>query len=267
MEHARKDVWASGDSYEPYVGRWSRLVAAEFLDWLALPPQQAWLDVGCGTGALTQAIVDGWDPARVVGIDPSEGFIAHATAHVTDSRATFRVGDAQALPVVDDAFGAAVSGLVLNFVADHAKAVREMARATRTGGVVAAYVWDYAGEMQMMRRFWDAAVALNPAAHPLDEGVRFPLCRPEALQALFETAGLADVRVRAIDVPTTFTSFDDFWTPFLSGQAPAPGYCVSLSPDDRERLRESLDGSLKREGDGSIRLVARAWAVRGKVAR
>jgi SAM-dependent methyltransferase len=265
MQHEGKDVWASGHSYEPYVGRWSRLVAAEFLDWLALPPLQAWLDVGCGTGALSQAILQRCDPSRVLGLDPSEGFIAYATAHALDRRATFQVGDAQALPAGSDEFGAAVAGLVINFVPDQAKAVREMVRAVGQGGVVAAYVWDYAGEMQMMRRFWDAAVALKPVARPLDEGVRFPICHPDLLQALFENAVLADVRVRSIDVPTVFHDFDDFWSPFLSGQAPAPGYCMSLSPNEREQLRQALDGSLKREADGSIRLTARAWAVKGTV--
>lgn len=259
----RNDVWASGDAYEPYVGRWSRPVAREFLAWLALPREREWLDVGCGTGVLTQVILNSAAPRRVVGVDTSEGFVAYARHHVSDARASFQIGDAQALPVADSAFDGVVSGLVVNFVPDQAKAVAEMRRAVRAGGTVAIYLWDYAGEMQMMRRFWDAAVALNPAARDRDEGVRFPGCRPDPLEKLFTAAGLREVSVKAIDVPTVFKDFDDFWTPFLSGQAPAPGYCMSLSEENRSALRDKIKKSLSLQADGSIHMVARAWAVRG----
>jgi len=258
----QRDVWASGDRYEPYVGRWSRLVARDFVDWIAAPKGLRWLDVGCGTGALAQTVLDRAAPAEVLGVDPSDGFLANARRYVTDPRARFEIGDAQALPAGDGAFDAAVSGLVLNFVSDQAKAAREMRRAVKPGGIVAAYLWDYAGEMQMMRRFWDAAVALDPDARAKDEGVRFPLCRPEPLKALFAGAGLRDATVKAIDVPTVFKDFDDFWTPFLSGQAPAPGYCMSLSEERRAALRERLRATLPVRADGSIPLIARAFAIR-----
>lgn len=262
-DRGRGDVWASGDAYEPYVGRWSRLVAERFLDWLSVPADGAWLDVGCGTGALTDWILARAAPRRVVGIDPSEGFVNHAASRVRDARASFRVGDAQQLPVVDAEFDGVVAGLVINFVPDQARAVASMCRAARPGAIVAAYVWDYAGEMQMMRRFWDAAVALRPAARELDEGRRFPLCHPEPLRRLFEASGLLDVAVEAIDAPTVFRDFDDYWSPFLGGQAPAPGYCMSLSEDDRAALRERLRASLPVGADGRIHLIARAWAVKG----
>ena len=255
------DTWAAGDRYEPYVGRWSRLVAREFLAWLDIPAGKSWLDVGCGTGALTQTILANAQPAGVAGLDPSEGFLAFARTRAP--QAEFRVGDAQALPFEDDSFDAAVSGLVLNFVPDAAKAVSEMRRVVRPGGTVAAYVWDYAGQMQLMRRFWGAAVALDPAARALDEGPRFPLCQPEALRALWESAGFGNGEVRTIDVPTVFKTFDDYWSPFLGGQGPAPTYCMSLPADHRERLRRHLHDTLPIEADGSIRLVARAFAVRG----
>ncbi len=262
---AQRDVWASGDRYEPYVGRWSRPVARDFVDWLGVAKGKRWLDVGCGTGALAQTLLERAAPEQVLGIDPSEGFLANARRYITDPRARFETADAQALPVADAAFDAAVSGLVLNFVPDQAKAAREMRRAVKPGGTVAAYVWDYAGEMQMMRRFWDAAVALDPAAREKDEGVRFPLCRPEPFAALLRDAGLRNVEVRAIDVPTVYRDFDDFWTPFLSGQAPAPGYCMSLSEERRSALREHLRATLPFRPDGSIALIARAWAARGRV--
>jgi SAM-dependent methyltransferase len=259
----RADIWASGEAYEPYVGRWSRLVAKEFLAWLAVPAGREWLDVGCGTGALSELILRSAAPRRTVGIDPAEGFIAFARQHVAAPGASFRIGDAQSLPVDDDAFDCVVSGLVINFVPDQAKAVAELRRVARPGAIVAAYVWDYAGEMQMMRHFWDAAVALNPAARELDEGVRFPVCRPDPFASLFKSAGLQDVSVKAIDVPTVFRDFDDYWLPFLSGQAPAPGYCMSLSEQDRLKLRDKIKSALPIRADGSIHLVARAWAVRG----
>jgi SAM-dependent methyltransferase len=183
---------------------------------------------------------------------------------VGDARARFAVGDARALPVPPAAFDATVSGLVLNFVPAPAAAVAEMARVTRPDGAVAAYVWDYAGEMQLMRHFWAAAAALDPAARELDEGRRFPLCRPAPLAALFGAAGLTAVAVRAIDVPTHFRDFDDYWTPFLGGQGPAPGYCLSLGEEQRARLRERLRAGLPVDPDGAIRLIARAWAVRGR---
>jgi SAM-dependent methyltransferase len=266
MTTERKDVWASGDAYEPYVGRWSRLAAGEFVAWLGMPPGARWLDVGCGTGALSQVVLERGAPEWVSGIDASDGFVAYARRRVGDQRCDFRVGNAQALPVVDGEFGVAVAGLVLNFVPDKAKAVAEMKRATRAGGTVAAYVWDYAGEMQMMRHFWNAAVALDPTAVELDEGRRFPICHSEPFADLFRSAGLREVETRAIDVPTVFRDFEDYWSPFLGGQAPAPGYCMSLSEERRGALRALIRSSLPILADGSIHLIARAWAVRGIVS-
>ena len=260
------DTWASGDAYEPYVGRWSRRVAHEFLPWLSVEPDRHWLDVGCGTGALTETVLAVAAPARVMGVEPSEGYLRHARHQINDRRATFEVGNALSLPVTDESFDAVVSGLVLNFVPDPAQAVREMARAAAGGGVIGAYVWDYAGDMQLMRYFWDAAVALDPGARDLDEGVRFPVCGAEPLRRLFLGAGLAGVEVRAIDVPTPFGDFDDYWTPFLGGQGPAPGYAMALTEEHRAGLRDRIRSVLPTADDGSISLMARAWAARGRRA-
>ncbi|MBB5692053.1 class I SAM-dependent methyltransferase [Muricoccus pecuniae] len=257
-------LWAAGEAYEPYVGRWSRLVAARFLGRLGLGAGARWLDVGCGTGALTERILAHHAPEAVIGIDPSEGFLAYARRRVTDPRAGFLHGDAQALPVGDAAFDAVVSGLVLNFVPDAGKVASEMRRAAWPGGIVAAYVWDYAEGMGMMRRFWDAAAALDPVgAGGKDEALRFALCRPEPLQALFAGAGMREVAVTAIEVPTVFRDFDDYWSPFLAGGAPAPAYCLSLDEERRAALRDALRAALPVGADGSIALSARAWAVRG----
>lgn len=258
------DTWASGEAYEPYVGRWSRLVARELLAWLAIPSGQRWLDDGCGTGALSQTILAQAAPREVVGVDLSAGYVAYAREQVVDPRVRFEVGDARALPFAAGAFDAVVSGLMLNFVPEPALAAAEMARVARGGATVAVYVWDYAGSMELMRHFWNAAVALDPAALELDEGRRFPLCHPDPLAALLRGAGLADVEVRAIDVPTVFRDFADYWAPFLGAQGPAPGYAMSLEEPRRAALRERIRSTLPVEPDGSIRLIARAWAVRGR---
>lgn len=257
------EVWAAGDAYEPYVGRWSRPVAREFLAWLEVGEGAGWLDVGCGTGALTQTVLAVAGPAAVLGLDASPGFVAYASAHAGDPRARFAVADARRLPAADGRMDAVVSGLVLNFVPEPERAAGEMARVARPGGRVAAYVWDYAGGMELIRRFWDAAAELDPAAAELDEGRRFGLCHPKPLARLLTDAGLVDVETRPIEVSTRFRDFDDYWTPFLGGQGPAPGYATSLDSQRREALREALRGRLPVAADGSIPLRARAWAVKG----
>jgi SAM-dependent methyltransferase len=257
------EVWASGDSYEPYVGRWSRLVAKKFIGGLAVPENRRWLDVGCGTGALSQTILEMANPKTVNGIDRSEAYVESVRSRVNDPRAEFEVGNAQTLSFESEIFDAAVSGLVLNFVPQPDKMIPEMARVVRKSGMVALYVWDYAGKMQMMRHFWNAVAALDPAARDLDEGRRFPICNPDSLKTLFQNAGLFQVEVHSIDIFTDFKDFNDYWAPFLGGQGPAPGYAMSLSEEQRARLRQRIYNSLPFALDGSIPLTARAWAVRG----
>ncbi|MET8084693.1 methyltransferase domain-containing protein [Micromonospora sp. NPDC005237] len=256
-------VWADADAYEAYVGRWSRLVAGDFVRGLAVAPGRHWLDVGCGTGALTSTVLGEADPARITGIDPSAGFIAQARARVQDACASFHVGDARALPVADRAVDVVVSGLTLNFVPEPARAVAEFARVVRPAGVVSAYVWDYTEGMAMMRHFWAAVAHLDPAAAGRDEASRFSVCRPDPLRELWVDAGLRDVSVRPVDVPTVFADFDDYWRPFLGGQGSAPSYVTSLDEPQRAALRDLLAAQLPIEPDGSIRLTARAWAVAG----
>jgi SAM-dependent methyltransferase len=258
-----RDHWQDGSAYQGYIGRWSRRVAERFVPWVDVVRGGTWVDVGCGTGVLTRTIVELASPASVVGVDPSTGFLRTARASVRDSRVEFVEGSGGALPLLDESSDAVVSGLVLNFIPDVGAALADMRRVAKREGTVAAYVWDYGGEMQLLRRFWDAAVALDPSAAELDEAVRTPLCRPEALEQAFGAAGFDEVEVAGIEVPTVFRDFDDYWNPFLGGAGPAPGYVVSLGDDARERLRDRLFDTLPREPDGTIELIARAWAVRG----
>jgi trans-aconitate methyltransferase len=255
--------WADGDAYEAYVGRWSRRIAVEFVGWLEVPYGLRWLDVGCGTGALTSTILEVARPADVTGVDPSEAFLAIARASVPG--ATFQQGDARALSVPAASVDVVVSGLALNFVPEPEAAVAEFARVAHPGATVAAYVWDYADGMAMMRYFWDAAAELDRDAAAIEEGLRFPLCRPEPLRLLWTDAGLVEVGVTGIEVPTVFADFDDYWVPFLGGQGPAPGYVATLSEEGRASLRDFLRSRLPVAADGSIAMTARAWAVKGTV--
>ncbi|WP_306663846.1 class I SAM-dependent methyltransferase [Streptomyces venezuelae] len=258
-------MWVTGEAYEPYVGRWSSQVAHRFVRWMGAAPRESWRDVGCGTGAVTRAVLDLADPATVVGLDPSAGFVAYARRTIADHRARFVLADAESLPFADSSASVAVSGLVLNFVPDPDRAAAEMARVVRPGGLVGAYVWDLGdGGMEIIRAFWDAASALDPEARALDEAVRFPLCARAPLGELFVRAGLEDVEVDGITVPARFADFDDYWQPFLGAQGPAPAYVATLPEERRGALRERLRSALPRAEDGSIPLRARAWAVRGR---
>jgi SAM-dependent methyltransferase len=264
---SRHDAWQAGDRYEAYMGRWSRQLAPRFLDWLGAADGLDWLDVGCGTGALSAAILGRCDPRSLISIDQSEGFVATARAMMPDRRAEFRVGDAQALAFEAGSRDVIASALVLNFVPDRDKALVEMKRVARAGGKIGFYVWDYpGGGVEFMHAFWNAAAALDPAARELAEDKRFPFCTPDGLTGLVSGAGLTRVECTPIEVPTLFRDFEDYWRPFTLGAGPAPGYCVSLPADAQQRLKEKLHDSLPRREDGSIPLKARAWAVKAAVA-
>ena len=263
---ASGSAWRSGGAYERYMGRWSRLLAPPFLQWLDAPRAQRWLDLGCGTGALGAAIVEHAAPRALTGVDPSAGFLETARLALPVS-ATLQQGSADPIPLDDGAVDVAVSGLVLNFVPDAVAALREMARVTAGGGTVAVYVWDYAQKMEMIRRYWDAAAQFDPRAGAQHQGERFPLCHPDALAAAFTHAGLDDVQGTALEITMRFADFDDYWQPFLGGQGPAPAHAMQLDEATRARVRERLRDTLPQQRDGSIELPARAWAARARVAR
>ncbi len=257
------DRWDGGGAYEAFMGRWSRLIADRFVQAMSVSGGLRWLDVGCGTGALLHAVTQVCSPQEAVGVDPSAEFVQVARARLGE-QADIRVAGGEELPFGDDTFDLVVSGLVLNFVPDPLAAVVEWKRVLRRGGSIAAYVWDYADGMEFLRCFWDAAVGLDAAAASLDEGVRFPICRPERLADLFGRAGLSAVRTGELTVDTRFTGFNDYWTPFLAGQGPAPGYVAALGDSQRARLEARLRSTVPVSHDGSIRFYARAWTVSGK---
>jgi SAM-dependent methyltransferase len=264
MPRPTEAMWTDAEAYDAYIGRWSRVAARLFVEWLGVAPQAEWLDIGCGTGALTQAILDGADPKRVLGVDRSRAFAAHAAATITDARAGFEHADASSLPIRAGAFDAVVSGLMLNAMPDQPAALAEFVRVARPGGIVATYLWDFDGEMQVLRCFWEAARALDPQADSTsDDDEAFAICKPDRLRAAFENAGLVDVEVRALDAPARFRDFDDYWTPLLRGHAPSQEHVAALSEERRTRLRDRLHASLPIAPDGSISLVARAWAAKG----
>jgi trans-aconitate methyltransferase len=257
------DNWSSGDAYESYVGRWSRRIGHDFLAWLLPSPSARWLDLGCGTGALTAQVLRDCSPSSIIAVDPSEEFLEVARRENEDERVSFQRGEGGRIPLPDASVDVTVSGFALNFMPDQPAAMAEQVRVTAPNGLVAAYVWDYGGHAQFIRFFWDAAVALDPAARSLHEGERFPACHPEPLRTLFESARLTAVQVEPVDIPTRFDTFEDYWQPFLSGVGPAPAYCMSLDETAREALRSRLQKMLPADPDGRILLAARAWAVRG----
>jgi SAM-dependent methyltransferase len=245
------------------MGRWSRSVAREFVEWLKPSASQHWLDFGCGTGALTTTICSECDPAAVVGCDVADAFIAHAAGKVADARASFVVAGVDAFPSRIGGFDWIVSGLVLNFLPDPEQAVATMGQHLRPGGTLALYVWDYAGGVEFLRYFWEEAIASDPAAVALDEATRFRAYDAAALASLFRGAELERVDTTLLEVATDFSDFDDYWRPFLGGTGPAPSYVASLDPARRISLKQRLERRIPAGDDDRIQLRARAWAVRG----
>ncbi|MGB5872259.1 MAG: methyltransferase domain-containing protein [Bacteroidota bacterium] len=259
-----KDSWKSGDPYEYFMGRWSSLVVQGFLDWLSPGHGLKWLDVGCGPGALSEAAMLGFGPENLIAIDQSEGFVLTAQRRL-GSKAICKLGNAIDLPIEDCSVDLTVSGLVLNFIPDVGSTLAEMKRVTADGGMVVIYVWDYAGKMDFLQKFWEAAAELRSEASALSEANRFSDCGSEALVESFTEAGFDQVMTAPVEIDTHFADFDDYWEPFFGGQGPAPTYLMSLSKTERERLRDLVYERLPIQRSGSIPLSARALAVKGIV--
>lgn len=259
------DQWTEGANYEKFMGRWSRLLAPLFVSWLPVKAGAHWLDVGCGTGALSAAICSSAQPGSVTACDASASFIRHAQQQQSDPRVRFVVVGTGNLPRRPGGFDSVTSAFVLNFLPAPEAAIEEMRRIAARGGLISACVWDYPGRMDFLRLFWECASELDPSARGVDERFRFPICAPEALAQLFTSSQLCGVVCEPIEATTYFLSFADFWTPFLGGTGPAPSYVAGLSTDQRAALALSLERALPFEPDGTFSLLARAWAVRGVV--
>jgi SAM-dependent methyltransferase len=258
-------MFSGGDAYDVFMGRWSRHLAPQFVQFAGVTDGADVLDVGSGTGALSAAVAAAVPSSRVVGVDPSAPFVAAAEAHHQGRRIRFEIGDAQHLQFEDASFDLTISQLILNFIPDPQKALREMTRVTRSGGTVAAAVWDYGEGMEMLRLFWDEATALVPDADRKDER-HMPLCRRGELSTLWREHELQNVSEAPLTIETPFSSFEDYWSPFLKQQGPAGAFVASLPATKAEQLRLNLRQRLLTNGaDGPLRLHARAWAVRGTV--
>jgi SAM-dependent methyltransferase len=256
-------IFSEAEAYERFMGRWSRRLAPLLVGFAGVHDGDTVLDVGSGTGALTAALAKTAPSSRIFGIDPAGSYVALARAHHGSTLISFEIGDAQQMRFDTATFDRTLSLLVVNFIPDVRKAMGEMKRVTKPKGTIAAAVWDYGEGMEMLRVFWDEAVALMPASAAKDER-NMPLCRRGDLARLWREQGLQDVVEEGLTIETRFGSFDDFWTPFLEKQGPAGAYVASLSAADREALRQRLRRRLLGEGpDKAIVLRARAWAVRG----
>ena len=258
------DRWTSGAHYDRWMGRWSRLLAQEFLKWLQVPSGLRWIDVCCGSGVLTEVIVERNAPASIVGVDASAEQISFARLHRAYPKVAFEIADAMALPFPDASFDVAVCGLGLNFIPSPGRALEEFGRVTHPSGSIAVYVWDYANGARFLREFWDAAIAVDGEAFAFDQARRFPICTQEGLRGLFEQEELEELSLHALDIVTQFSSFDDYWEPFLTGQGSAPNYLASRDPQIQRAICERLRAALPINAQGAIELPARAWAIRGR---
>ena len=257
-------MFSLGEAYDVFMGRWSGRLAPLLVQFAAVVDGDDVLDVGTGTGSLAAAVAAVAPSSRIVGIDRSQPYVAVARARHQSQRMRFEVGDAQQLPFQDARFDRTLSLLILNFIPDPEQALKEMVRVTRPGGTVGAAVWDYGEGMEMLRVFWDEAIALDPRADRKDER-HMPLSRAGELSAMWRRH-LQNVSETALTIETRFSSFESYWSPFLQQQGPAGAYVATLASDDREQLALKLRQRLLRGGaDGPIPLRARAWGVRGVV--
>lgn len=255
----------SAEAYEQLMGRWSRHLAPPFTRFSAIGDGATLLDVGCGTGSLTSALASAFPAAKIVGIDASTAFVEHARSRLVDQRISLERADATALPFPDGHFSASLSLLVLNFIPDREAAAREMARVTKSGGTVAAAVWDYYGGFACMRMLLDTAAAIDPAGGVLRSRVLSqPLTGSGDLAALWTRLGLHDVEQSSLTIRMEFRSFTDYWEPFLAGQGSAGPYVAGLDDERKDTLARHLRFAyLAGRDDGPRSFAATAWAVRG----
>ena len=251
---------ASADVYDRFIGRYGAALGDAVLEAASVRPGMRVLDVGCGSGALAARAANVVGAENVAAVDPSEPFVEGCRARVPG--ADVRVAPAESLPFRDGTFDAVLAQLVVNFMSDAPRGLAEMVRVAKPGGVVGAAVWDYAGEMRLLRAFWDSAAAVAPETAARDESRTLRYATPGELTGLWSGAALDDVSVSALEVDAQYDDFDDLWTPFLAGIGPAGALAASLDPAAQEALREELRSRLGNPA-GPFTLTAKAWFVRG----
>jgi SAM-dependent methyltransferase len=253
------------EAYDNYIGRYSPALARALAAMAGVAPGERALDVGCGPGALaTELVALVGQGGQVAAVDPSPSFAQACAARLPG--ADVRVASAEALPFADGSFDRVLAQLVVNFLDDPQAGVRELARVARDGGTVAAATWDYAGEMVLLRAFWDAATAVDPVAAERDEGRSMRFGTPEELGALWAACGLEDVAVGPVVVGAAYASFEDLWAPLETGVGPAGAYAAALPPARRAALKAELARRLGGVGAAPFDLTARAWVVTGTTA-
>jgi SAM-dependent methyltransferase len=255
-------LFSDGEAYERLMGRWSRLAGEIFLDWLDVPANLRWLDVGCGNGAFTEVLIARCAPSEVVAVDPSEGQIAFARTRPAAKAADFRIGDAQALPFGDHSFDVAAMALVITFLSDPGKAVAEMARVVRPGGWAGTYMWDVPGGGTPVHPIY---VAMESLGMPSPRPPGAEVSRRDAMQALWESAGLTSIETRVIRIPIVHADFDDFWNSNSVPVGPQGKAIQNMAPDAREELRARVREQLPAAADGRIAYESFANAVKGRV--
>lgn len=259
-----KGNWSSGENYDNYMGRWSSLVAYQFVPWVNAEKDLDWLDLGCGTGQLSEAIFEIAKPNKVVGIDQSAGFLQLAQEKLKAFKFRCEHGNATQLAQPNSTFDVAVSGLCINFLSNSEKGIQEMYRVVKPGGKVGIYVWDYSGKMEFVRLFWDAVQEVDKGSKRFDEGKNASICRPHELESIFLRIGLESIDVAEINIDMRFSSFDNYWLPFFYGQGMLGKYLLSQSQNNQIRLKHSLESRIHKKDDGSFNLKARAWCIMGK---
>ena len=260
MENAS---WNNSNLYNQFMGLWSIKVAQLFLNLLNEKyriQEKSWIDVGCGTGALTFEIMKYAKPEMIVGVDPSKDFLPKEN---TNKLLSFKIGSSDNLPIESGNFDFAVSALALNFMPNKDQCIKEMLRVLKNEGVLALYVWDYSEQMEFLRYFWDTAIELIPGAEEYDQGEKFPICRREALKELFEKHALQTIDLKDLTIQTEFKNFQDYWKPFLGGQGSAGRYMSTLEEKKKNLIKNTLFERLPIAKDGKILLKARAFAISG----
>ncbi len=258
--------WPGWQHYELYVGRYSRQIAVDFLDWLFVPAGSRWLDVGCGPGALTEIILEQSSSESVTGVDLNQDFIGHARHTLARQNTSFQLADARELPFGDDAFDAVVSGLVLNFIVEPERALAEMARVVRPGGVTGCYVWDFEDGLLALRAYWDSANEVDPAAWEYQQDYRasIPLTRPGWLREAFMQAGFEQIQLKEVTLTQSFPDFDTLWDQLLHAGDSIQRFASSLDDERLAIFKQCTAARLPVSSDGSIDLTLRAWAVKAK---